>query len=161
MDPSQIPDIESVVSGLNRKRNDDVGSDLELVKSSSSEKTLLPTSNGPLSTKYTMNGTRRGKVIIFNHFTFYDKNGKTRLKPRDGSDNDVKKLQDTLPKLGFCLEDIKVFPDCNEEQMFEVFTKCACLCKSRHTGWMGTTVSFVLLACDINRFGTFIYCCKN
>ncbi|XP_065085940.1 caspase-7-like [Ochlerotatus camptorhynchus] len=55
---------------------------------------------------YSMNGAKRGKVLIFNHETFdqYD-----RYPARPGTDKDVERLYHVLPLLGFQKEDIEVY----------------------------------------------------
>ncbi|XP_065075296.1 caspase-7-like [Ochlerotatus camptorhynchus] len=60
----------------------------------------------PTAKLYSMNGAKRGKVLIFNHETFEEKVG---CKDRPGTDQDVARLNQVLPQLGFQTEDIEVY----------------------------------------------------
>ncbi|XP_052564286.1 caspase-1-like [Culex pipiens pallens] len=101
MNPTQLPEIDTVVADLKRKRSDDI----------------LPTSNGLKSTTYAMNGTKSGKVLIFNQVECAGES------PRRGSDEDVKKLFETLPKLGFLQRDIKECKNYTKDQIYEEVSK--------------------------------------
>lgn len=102
MNPTQHPEI--VTADLKRKRSDDI----------------LPTSNGLTSIAYAMNRTNRGKVLIFNQVECAGES------PRRGSDEDVKKLLERLPKLGFLPSDIKVCTNYTKDQIYEKVSKCKC-----------------------------------
>ncbi|XP_065075294.1 caspase-1-like [Ochlerotatus camptorhynchus] len=58
----------------------------------------------PTAKLYSMNGAKRGKVLIFNQEKFVDGS----YPPRTGTDKDVERLNHALPRLGFQKEDIKV-----------------------------------------------------
>ncbi|XP_055587285.1 caspase-1-like [Uranotaenia lowii] len=62
---------------------------------------------------YAMNGKKRGKVLIFNQVTFDDKNYAARI----GTEKDVQRLYDSLPKLGFLPEDILVHEDFSAKEI--------------------------------------------
>ncbi|XP_038106387.1 uncharacterized protein LOC119766078 [Culex quinquefasciatus] len=88
--------------------------------SPSGSKEALPTPNGPDCAVYAMNGSRRGKVLIFNHFKFDEREKDEKsLEPRHGTDEDVKTLRETLPKLGFLKDDIKEFKDRTKKEIWE------------------------------------------
>ncbi|XP_065094539.1 caspase-1-like [Ochlerotatus camptorhynchus] len=59
----------------------------------------------PTAKLYSMNGAKRGKVLIFNHKTFDNRS----CPVRTGTDKDVERLYHTLPRLGFQKEDIEVY----------------------------------------------------
>ncbi|XP_021694895.1 caspase-7 [Aedes aegypti] len=67
----------------------------------------LDTPNGPNTKVYSMNGVKRGKVLIFNQVTFED----TSYDKRSGTHKDVERLFHVLPRLGFLKEDIHVYED--------------------------------------------------
>ncbi|XP_055617145.1 caspase-1-like [Toxorhynchites rutilus septentrionalis] len=67
----------------------------------------LDTPASPTLKVYPMNGSRRGKVLIFNHVLFDDGYYSERI----GTENDVKRLYATMPRLGFQERDIIVYDD--------------------------------------------------
>lgn len=130
MDPANIPEVESVSPDSKRKRLDGESTDAarftDSATSPSGSKEALPTPNGPDCAVYAMNGSRRGKVLIFNHFKFDEREKEEKsLEPRHGTDEDVKTLRETLPKLGFLKDDIKEFKDRTKKEIWEATEECA------------------------------------
>lgn len=68
---------------------------------------MVDTPVDPDSMSYAMDSRLRGKVLIFNQMTFADVNFSRRL----GSERDVERLLETLPRLGFAMEHIRVLED--------------------------------------------------
>ncbi|XP_058443416.1 caspase-6-like [Malaya genurostris] len=62
----------------------------------------------PASKRYPMNGTHRGKVLIYNNKTYDDDE---KYPDREGTEKDEERLIDSLQRLGFRREDIRVFND--------------------------------------------------
>lgn len=73
---------------------------------------LLETPNAPNAKLYSMNGEKRGKALIFNHVSFFD----PEYLDRHGTEKDVERLYNVLPRFGFQTEDIEVYEDlsCSE-----------------------------------------------
>ncbi|XP_055537518.1 caspase-7-like [Wyeomyia smithii] len=72
------------------------------------------------SKQYSLNGSQRGKVLIFNQVEFIDHE---KYEERDGTKRDVERLYSTLPRLGFRQEDIIVYEDYSASNIERVAEK--------------------------------------
>lgn len=80
----------------------------------------LDTPNSPHTKVYSMTGAKRGKVLIFNQVTFDDSDYPERI----GTDKDVERLYNVLPRLGFDQKDILVFRDYSCTEINRTAVKC-------------------------------------
>lgn len=79
----------------------------------------LYTPNGPTAKAYSMNGAKRGRVLIFNHVKFEDPSYDERV----GTNRDVDRLYKVLPRLGFSQEDIEVYEDYSYSEINRIAVK--------------------------------------
>ncbi|XP_065085886.1 caspase-1-like [Ochlerotatus camptorhynchus] len=80
---------------------------------------FLNTPTAPNAKLYSMNGAKRGKVLIFDQVTFDDKS----YPKRTGTDKDVERLYHGLPRLGFQKENIEVYEDMNSSEIYRTAVK--------------------------------------
>ncbi|KXJ69202.1 caspase-1-like [Aedes albopictus] len=83
------------------------------------ESVYFDTPSGRNDKAYSMNGTKRGKVLIFNQVSFEDPS----YEERDGTHQDVKRLFNVLPRLGFSKEDITVYEDYSYSEINRIAVK--------------------------------------
>ncbi|XP_065094538.1 caspase-1-like [Ochlerotatus camptorhynchus] len=82
----------------------DSNSEVDAARCNGSKPAVLPTPTAKNAKLYSMNGAKRGKVLIFNQENFDDES----YPARTGTDKDVERLNHALPRLGFQKEDIEV-----------------------------------------------------
>nr|XP_029733416.1 uncharacterized protein LOC115269146 [Aedes albopictus] len=104
--------------------SDSVCTDSNPAESRSSAGTLKPktsidTANGPNAKAYSMDGPKRGKVLIFNQVTFKD----PIYDEREGTEKDVERLYEVLPRLGFLKEDIVLYKDYSKGKIRKAIRK--------------------------------------